>query len=601
VNLTDGVSHQVGLYALDWDNLGRQERVEILDATTNAVLDSRDISSFANGKYLVWELKGHVKLKVTKLAGTNAVISGLFFEADNNASFITTDTTTQGNWKGTYGSDGYNVVNDAASYPSYATVSVSGQSAYSWNSSTTDARALLKAASTTDRIAACWYSYTNFTIDVNLTDGNTHKVAVYLLDWENAARNSTIEVLDATSNAVLDTRNLSSYAGGKYLVWNLHGHVKLKLSHVSPTGLNAVLSGLFFDSVGGGSSSAQINWLVTDQLGTPRLIFDQTGSLASTKRHDYLPFGEELFAGTGGRTTAQGYTGDSVRQKFTRKERDIETGLDYFGARYYASMQGRFTSVDALLSSGIPGEPQSWNRYSDTINNPLKYIDPTGLIWVYLDSADGKSRNFRWYDDPNDVPKGWTEYTGAYYDGADGRYYLNPKGPAGWFDAGSNQGNGGQGLFTINTDPYVRNGWAKGPTPEQYAAYMRSGAVEDASWDIVALFLPGKIGKEGVEAALTAKAVREAAEAIPMAANPRLQRTIEALFQASDKIPGGTAGAIRHELGTGELVGGTSHIIKGEERIRNLQRIMREEKLSPADRGTAQRLMHDLQTALKGK
>src|SRR5882672_8941333 len=87
---------------------------------------------------------------------------------------------------------------------------------------------------------------------------------------------------------------------------------------------------------GGGSSPAQIHWLVTDQLGTPRMVFDQSGSLANVSRHDYLPFGEELYAGTGGRTTAQGYgVSDNVRQKFTQKERDIETGLDYFLARYY--------------------------------------------------------------------------------------------------------------------------------------------------------------------------------------------------------------------------------------------------------------------------
>jgi len=61
----------------------------------------------------------------------------------------------------------------------------------------------------------------------------------------------------------------------------------------------------------------------------------------------YLPFGEELGAGTGGRTTAQGYSAsDGVRQHFTQKERDNETGLDYFGARYFASTQGRFTSPD---------------------------------------------------------------------------------------------------------------------------------------------------------------------------------------------------------------------------------------------------------------
>ncbi|HBB95760.1 MAG TPA: hypothetical protein DC054_10250, partial [Blastocatellia bacterium] len=54
--------------------------------------------------------------------------------------------------------------------------------------------------------------------------------------------------------------------------------------------------------------SIDIRWLVTDQLGTPRIIFDASGSLVTTSRHDYLPFGEELFAGIGGRTQAQGYS-----------------------------------------------------------------------------------------------------------------------------------------------------------------------------------------------------------------------------------------------------------------------------------------------------
>jgi hypothetical protein len=51
-------------------------------------------------------------------------------------------------------------------------------------------------------------------------------------------------------------------------------------------------------------------WLVADQLGTPRMVIDKSGSLAGIKRHDYLPFGEELSAGVGGRTTTQGYAGE---------------------------------------------------------------------------------------------------------------------------------------------------------------------------------------------------------------------------------------------------------------------------------------------------
>ncbi len=58
------------------------------------------------------------------------------------------------------------------------------------------------------------------------------------------------------------------------------------------------------------------------------MIFDRCGSVATTKRHDCAPFGEKLFNGAG--TTAMGYAAaDSTCQKFSQKERDIETGLDY--------------------------------------------------------------------------------------------------------------------------------------------------------------------------------------------------------------------------------------------------------------------------------
>lgn len=123
--------------------------------------------------------------------------------------------------------------------------------------------------------------------------------------------------------------------------------------------------------------AANINWLVTDHLGTPRMILDQTGTLANVKRHDYLPFGEELFAPVAGRSSSLGYTGaDNVRQQFTSKERDSETQLDYFCARYFGPIQGRFTSTDQ--GPFTPIDPQSLNRYNYVQNNPLKFIDPTG-------------------------------------------------------------------------------------------------------------------------------------------------------------------------------------------------------------------------------
>jgi RHS repeat-associated protein len=170
---------------------------------------------------------------------------------------------------------------------------------------------------------------------------------------------------------------------GNNLVWK-----KLNFAATTTTKIRVVVNAAS-DSVariaeveawtaGSGGSTANINWLVTDQLGTPRLVFDQTGSLAATKRHDYLPFGEELSSGQNGRTTTLGYGPDGIRQKFTDKERDVETGLDYFGARYYSSTQGRFNSPDDLLNDTHVSDPATWNLYVYTRNNPLRYVDPSG-------------------------------------------------------------------------------------------------------------------------------------------------------------------------------------------------------------------------------
>ncbi|MBA3241760.1 MAG: RHS repeat-associated core domain-containing protein [Acidobacteria bacterium] len=147
-------------------------------------------------------------------------------------------------------------------------------------------------------------------------------------------------------------------------------------------------------AAGGGASN--IEWLVTDQLGTPRMVVDETGTLAGVKRHDYFPFGEELAAGGGGRTTNQGYSQPSgIRQGFTGYEKDNETGLNFAQTRYHSPTQGRFTSPDKLFADQYEGDPQSWNLYVYAGNNPLLFTDPTGL-WKWVDPEDNGQRFLQW-------------------------------------------------------------------------------------------------------------------------------------------------------------------------------------------------------------
>jgi uncharacterized protein with FMN-binding domain len=247
VNITDGNTHQVALYCLDWDYDGRSERIDVLDAS-GSVLDSRAVSGFTNGVYLVWNIGGHVTFRVTLTGLVNTAVSGLFFGGASQggsatAGFVKTDSTTQGTWKVVYGADGSAIANDSTNYPAYAQVTVNAQFATTWSASTADARALQKYA-TGDRIASQWGAWSSFTIDVSITDGKVHQVALYCLDWDQDGRSERIDVLDAASGEVLDSRVVSGFTNGVYLLWNISGHITFR---VTLTGLvNTAVSGLFF-------------------------------------------------------------------------------------------------------------------------------------------------------------------------------------------------------------------------------------------------------------------------------------------------------------------------------------------------------------------
>lgn len=102
---------------------------------------------------------------------------------------------------------------------------------------------------------------------------------------------------------------------------------------------------------------------------------------------DYYPYGDERINESHGK-----FVND---YSFTGKERDIQTGLLYYDARYYESSLGRFISIDEW--DGDLKDPQTLNKYSYTINNPIKYIDPDGnkveLVTRALDYKSMPSKN----------------------------------------------------------------------------------------------------------------------------------------------------------------------------------------------------------------
>ena len=353
VNFTDGNPHQFALYALDWDNRGRAETIQVLDAATKSTLDVRNITKFSSGAYLVWNISGHVTITVTATSGPNAVISGIFcgggngngggsgtsetvavspqsvtlvagqnqqFTANVNsapatqtvtwsvdsvapqnaasgsfsttipglyqppgaitastqvtikataadgqasgtatvtlspvtvsstASYLAMDSATQGNWKNKYGADGYSIAGDKQSLASYDPTFFQNGTSYTWNPTTSDPRALQKASGS-GALAATWYGNRTLALNVNCTDTNSHQLALYALDWDNGGRSETIQITDTNTQTVLDTRTISNFGGGVYLLWNISGQVTVTVTLTK--GANAVISGVFW----GGATS----------------------------------------------------------------------------------------------------------------------------------------------------------------------------------------------------------------------------------------------------------------------------------------------------------------------------------------------------------
>jgi len=236
-------------------------------------------------------------------------------------------------------------------------------------------------------------------------------------------------------------------------------------------------------------TGATVKYFHSDHLGSTRLVTDSSGQ--PTFESDYKPFGQEANA-----------TG-TEKYAFTGQYNEADIGLYYFGARWYDASLGRFISEDPLKGSMISS--QSQNPYVYCMNNPLRFVDPTGMLmsdphpyvpgtiqtyyggeWHYYSEAggvvdsSGPGMNYTQAKDAYDRrvrDDFYAKQDQSYFDRAEKllrstmtRHYWNSKGMLDWYNQ---QISGKAGSITLNTTPGVpsnndpivqKNFWERGGT-----------------------------------------------------------------------------------------------------------------------------------------
>jgi RHS repeat-associated protein len=169
------------------------------------------------------------------------------------------------------------------------------------------------------------------------------------------------------------------------------------------TKINGALNVMVYDAYGKlvaeygqASGTRGTQYVMTDKQGAPRVALNASGAVVA--RHDYQPYGDELYSGTGLRTTAQGYdASDGIKTKYAGMEAD-ETGLSHTLWRQYDSRAGRWTAPDPYGGSMTVADPQSFNRYTYVNNDPVNMTDPLGLMAA--DASQGWSAFEGWGGSP---------------------------------------------------------------------------------------------------------------------------------------------------------------------------------------------------------
>ena len=333
-----------------------------------------------------------------------------------------------------------------------------------------------------------------------------------------------------------------------------------------------------------------LHFAIADPLGTKRVqeLISSTGAAAFDENCYSLPFGNDI--GNPRATNCQGPGADATEHHFTGKERDTESGNDYFGDRYFASSMGRMLSPDPGNISAIfhMDDPQAWNGYAYAHNNPLRFTDPTGDTYQVCDS---NGQNCSTMSDK-------TFEKDEASDKAHGEYFQNGT----MFHKDGDGNNVTDGTYK-QTDVDM-----PGDAGTNIAAMGRIGNEGMVAVNFMATNIAVTLGTAGV-GELVGPAVSGYITASklsmlkPLVTNPKLAEIVDELFQATDKIPGGTAGAVRFESESGIMLSPAGHVQDAESIAGQLNNLLKNPNTgwSSHDQAVAKELIRDLQNAVAGK
>jgi len=300
-----------------------------------------------------------------------------------------------------------------------------------------------------------------------------------------------------------------------------------------------------------------VHYYLSDHLGSTSIVASATGAIE--EESDYSPYGTE-FVGTSGPN----------HYKFTGKERDSESELDMFGARYYCSSLGRFITPDwAAKATAVPyaefSDPQTLNLYSYVRNIPTSKAD-----------LDGHGALSDWWGDLKERINNELFSTAACFctnQQVDNRElsWLNKHFPGGTYQPGDqaipfNQLDSSQLREAYNAG--IVQWWAENSKRvDVYNATLVPG--------ITRMVLMSKVQ------------------------DPKLKNVVDMYYrEKASHGDGGVADAIEYERATGQLVGGKDHTQKGQELSNALRNLLNGGRLNAGDATVAQRLLDRLTRAL---